>query len=160
MLRYLPHVLVAAVIAWAVWAVYDWGHDNGAAKVQAQWDKERTELLEAYADDMAKARERERELTEHMAEVAESYERDRADAQAAADRVVSELRAGNLRLHKRWQAAIATRDLSEAATAAGESDAAADDRHASASRIVRAAEHCDAQVRGLQAVIRSYRGEP
>ena len=159
-LNWVGPALGAIAIVAIIWLLYAWGHGNGKAEVQAQWDKERAEMLAAYAEDMANARERERQLTEHMAEVADIYERDRRDAQDAADRVVADLRAGNLRLHQRWQAAAATRDLSRAATATGEPDAAADDRDAAAARIVRAGALADAQIRGLQAVILSYRGEP
>ena len=153
-------LLLLALLTWGGWCLYSSGRDHGAAHVQGLWDKERNAMLEAYADDMAKARDRERQLTEHMAQVAATYERDRQDAQATADAVVADLRAGNLRLHQRWQAAAATRDLSRAATATGEPDAAADDRDAAAARIVRAGALADAQIRGLQAVILSYRGEP
>lgn len=158
-LREITAVVVLVVLTFIGWSLYSWGHGNGAAKVQARWDKERADLMAEYARDMADARERERQLTEHMAEVAAIYEKDRQDAQAAADAVVADLRAGNIRLHQRWQAAIATRDLSRAAAAPGEPDAAADDRDAAAARIVRAGAVADAQIRGLQAVIRSYRGE-
>lgn len=83
--------------------------------------------------------------------VAAQYEKDRADAQAASDRLVADLRAGNQRLHDRWQAAIATSELSAAAAAGAITDGRADDRHQSASRIIGAADACDAQVKGLQA---------
>lgn len=83
--------------------------------------------------------------------LAAQYEQEKADAQAASDRLVADLRAGNERLHQRWQAAVATRELSAAAATGGLADGAADDRFRSAGRIVGAADRCDAQVRGLQA---------
>lgn len=85
------------------------------------------------------------------AAVAAQYEKDKADAQAASDRLVADLRAGNQRLHTRWQAAIATCALSAAAAAASIADGGAADRIESAGRIVGAAAACDAQVKGLQA---------
>lgn len=83
--------------------------------------------------------------------LAAQYEQDKAHAQAAHDAVVADLRAGNQRLHQRWQAAVATGELSAAANAASLADGATDDRIQSAGRIVGAAAACDAQVRGLQA---------
>lgn len=83
--------------------------------------------------------------------LAAQYEQEKADAQAASDRLVADLRAGNERLHQRWQAAAATSELSAAAHAAGLADGAADDRFHSAGRIVGAADRCDAQVKALQA---------
>ena len=86
--------------------------------------------------------------------VAAQFEKEMTDAQAASDRVVAGLRAGNQRLHQRWQAAIATGELSAAAAAASSVDGGADDRYQSAGRAVGAADACDAQVRGLQAFAR------
>lgn len=83
--------------------------------------------------------------------LAAQYEKDKLNAQATHDAVVADLRAGNQRLHQRWQAAVATGELSAAAAAAGLADGGADDRIQSAGRIVGAAASCDAQVKGLQA---------
>ncbi len=90
--------------------------------------------------------------------VAAQYEKDKADAQAASDRLVSDLRAGNQRLHDRWQAAIATGELSAAAAAASIADGGAAGRYESAGRAIGAADACDAQVRGLQAFARLCSG--
>ncbi|MHC9085352.1 lysis system i-spanin subunit Rz [Luteimonas sp. RIT-PG2_3] len=100
--------------------------------------------------------EQERAKSAALAQVAQQYEQDKADAQKRADRVVADLRAGNERLHQRWQAAIATSELSAASAASGQLDAAAEDRAESAGAIVRAAIEADAQIRGLQAVVREY----
>lgn len=86
--------------------------------------------------------------------LAAKYEQDKAHAQAAHDAVVADLRAGNERLHQRWQAAAATSELSATAAAAGTADGGADDRFHSAGRIVGAADRCDAQVIALQAFAR------
>ena len=90
--------------------------------------------------------------------VAAQYEKEKADAQAASDRLVADLRAGNQRLHDRWQAAIATGELSAAAAAASIADGGAAGRYESAGRAIGAADACDAQVRGLQAFARLCSG--
>lgn len=82
--------------------------------------------------------------------LAAQYEKEKADAQTASDRVIADLLAGNVRLHQRWQASAATAELSAAAAAASEPDGAADDRIESAGRAIGAAAQCDAQVRALQ----------
>lgn len=86
--------------------------------------------------------------------LAAQYEKERVDAQAVSDRVVADLRSGNVRLHQRWQASVATGQLSAAAAAAAQSDGRTDDRIESAGRAIGAAAQCDAQVRGLQAFAR------
>lgn len=107
--------------------------------------------------DMNKTLIAERAKTAEMAVIAESFEAEKRNVQAAADRVVADLRAGNVQLRDRWQGCKA--DLSAASSGTGQPDATADDRSESAGRIVRAAAECDAQVRGLQYVIRADRGE-
>ncbi|CCP15863.1 putative endopeptidase [Stenotrophomonas maltophilia RA8] len=83
--------------------------------------------------------------------LASKYEKEKNDAQKVSDRLIADLRAGNQRLHQRWQASVATAELSAAAAAASQFDGRADDRIESASRVVGAAAQCDAQVRALQA---------
>lgn len=153
LLRYWPHILILTAllgIAGTIGhAIGSWGY----ADLEREIAEERAEMAEAVRKAEADARAAEQAAAGRIAAVAQRYEQEKSDAQAAADRVVSDLRAGNLRLHQRWQAALATGGLSRAATATGEPDAAPDDRSQSAGRIVRAAAECDAQVRGLQAVI-------
>ncbi|HEL5038912.1 TPA: endopeptidase [Stenotrophomonas maltophilia] len=83
--------------------------------------------------------------------LASKYEKEKNDAQKASDRLIADLRAGNQRLHQRWQASVATAELSAAAAAGGQPDGRADDRIESAGRAIGAAAQCDAQVRALQA---------
>ncbi|WP_313644474.1 endopeptidase [Stenotrophomonas sp.] len=90
--------------------------------------------------------------------LAAQYEKDKADAQAASDHLVAELRDGNQRLHQRWQASIATSELSATAAAARLTDGGADDRYQSAGRVIGAADACDTQVRALQTFARVCSG--
>lgn len=83
--------------------------------------------------------------------LASRYEKEKDDAQKATDRLIADLRDGNQRLHQRWQASIATAELSAAAAAGSQPDGRADDRIESAGRAIGAAAQCDAQVRALQA---------
>lgn len=90
--------------------------------------------------------------------LAAQYEQDKAHAQASHDAVVADLRTGNQRLHQRWQAAIATGELSATAAATGTVDGSAEDRIQSAGRIIGAAAACDAQVVALQRFARLCSG--
>ncbi len=87
--------------------------------------------------------------------VATQYEQEKADAESKGAAVADGLRAGNLRLQQRWAGCEAR--VSDLVASPGQPDGAADDRAASAGRIVLAAAQCDAQVRGLQALILSDR---
>lgn len=98
-----------------------------------------------------KAREAERKWATAYLEIGEQYEQDKSDAQAKHDATVAAIRAGHERLRKHWRCPVPN-----APAGAGEPDAAADDRAEGAGRIVRAAAECDAQVRGLQAIVRSW----
>lgn len=100
-------------------------------------------------------RETERVRAQRMYEIAADAEEGKAHAEETGARVAADLRADNLRLREHWRSCESTR-LPGIDPAAAELDAAADDRAESAGRIVRAAAECDAQVRGLQAVVHEY----
>jgi hypothetical protein len=104
------------------------------------------------------ARATEHASAERANEIAESYERGKQDAQVTSDRVAADLRAGNLKLRNAW-AGCETQRLSDATASASRIDAGADDRARSAGRIIAAGASCDAQVRGLQEIVRADRGE-
>jgi len=106
------------------------------------------------------ARAAEQKHADEMARIdREQQERDARD-QAANDRLVADLRADRVRLHSRWQAALATSRLSGAVATASGADESQRDRQDSAARIVRAADRCDAQVKGLQAIVEADRAPP
>src|SRR5690606_39864802 len=100
-------------------------------------------------------REAEQVRAQRMYELAAEYEQERKDAQAVADRTIADLRAGNVRLREQWRGCPEPH-MPGLDASAGEPDAAERDREESAGGIVRAAVECDAQVRGLQGVIREY----
>lgn len=105
----------------------------------------------AKADAAALTLKEERKSAAAANSLAAKFEKEKIDAQNSSARLVADLRAGNQRLHQRWQASLATAELSAAAAAASQPDGGADDRIESAGRAVGAAAQCDAQVRGLQA---------
>lgn len=104
-----------------------------------------------------KYRQAEQAKAAELAQVADQYEQDKRTNESKHNDLVAGLRAGNVKLHQRWQAALATGELSRTAASAAESDAAAADREGSAARIIAAADQCDAQIRGLQEVVKADR---
>lgn len=156
-LRYLPHALIATVLLAVAWFIgsglYQWGYDT--ANVRAE--KVIGEFARAEAEAQEKARAAERQMAEAVAEAANEYERGMADARAKADRVVADLRAGNLRLRQHWQASVATCELSGSAAAALHAEQQAQLRAESAARIVRLGAEADAQIRALQEAYEALR---
>ncbi|WP_242890237.1 endopeptidase [Stenotrophomonas maltophilia] len=121
-----------------------------AASTRDAMETER-DAARAEADAAAEILKVERGSAAAANTLASKYEKEKDDAQKASDRLIADLRDGNQRLHQRWQASVATAELSSAAAAASQPDGRADDRIESAGRAVGAAAQCDAQVRGLQA---------
>ena len=128
------------------------------ANVRADAESARAEASEARAKALSEVIETERAAAKRANEIAAQYEQDKLNAEAAAKRTADDLRAGNLRFRKLWEGCQAER-VPQANGAAGQPDAAADDRAESAGRIVRAADDADAQIRALQDFIRSERQE-
>lgn len=106
-------------------------------------------IAEAAAESARLARETEQRHGAIMGAVAQQHQEDLQHAQATYDATVFDLRSGAIRLQDRWGCA----DLSRVNTGPGLTDGQADDRSESAARIVRAAQECDSQVLGLQAVV-------
>lgn len=126
------------------------------ANVRADAESARAEASEARAKALSEVIETERAAAKRANEIAAQYEQDKIDAEAAAKRTADDLRAGNLRLRQQWEGCKAG-GVPQADRAAGQPDASADDRAESASRIVRAADEADAQIRALQEFIRAER---
>ena len=158
LLRYWPHLLALALAFGAgAWVGYQPGSAK-AAKAETALAQYRQEAAEQIAAAESMARQAEHRHAADMARIGQEHQEALRNAQAGYDRTVADLRSGNLRLQERWRSCAAS--LPGPGGAAGQPDAAADDRSESAGRIVRAAAECDAQVLGLQGVIRADRGVP
>ena len=155
--RSIPIWVYAAILALGVIGLQRVEVSHYKAQLSAVTTKHAVEA-QHVAELTAKASEAARAAEHGQAQafeaIATRYEQDKADALTAQAGVIADLRAGNLRLRDRW----ATQGLAtQVAASAGKPDAAADDRAASAGRIVRAARDADDQIRGLQAVLRAER---
>lgn len=146
---------VLAVIAIGT-ALYFRG-DSAISHSRAQQAESERDSARAEVNDLKAARDTEHRKAKEAQVIAAKYEDEKRAIETESARVVADLRAGNLRLRKLWEAQAATADLSRAVASTSQPDDQAADRAESASRIVRAAAECDAQVRGLQAVIEADR---
>jgi hypothetical protein len=103
------------------------------------------------------ARKAEQGKAAEIAGIAEQYEQDKVDAKADSDRAVADLRNGNTRLRQLWQAERATDSLSDAATATRHADEITRLREEAVGRIRGIGAEADAQIRGLQEVVKADR---
>ena len=95
------------------------------------------------------ARQQEQAHAQALADVAQQYEQDKQDAQDNHARLVADLRRGTVRLQDHWTCKAS---VPGAESGTGIADAGTDLRQAGAADLIAAADQCDAQVRGLQAV--------
>lgn len=154
-----PYLALGAVVAIAAAGAlgYSKGHQHASTDAKAAMLSYQADIKQIESDAKDKVRELEQELALEQVAVSEAYERGKDDAEAIGAAVVADLRSGNARLRQRWTSCQAER-VSSAPAPASESDAPTRDREESAGRIIRAAAQCDAQVRGLQALLRLERG--
>lgn len=151
--------IVGAAFAYGEVHGYGRGKDAGeravrAAEVKAANDRadaaeEREKAIQAQAD-------RYRTRAESQAAIATQYQEALLDENRKADKLADDLRTGDVRLRKLW-ASCQVSAPGQATPGGPEPDDEADDRAASASRIVRAAAACDAQVTSLQNILREER---
>jgi len=135
-----------------------------AVRMSLQRDAARVEVARlkaeyVAADAQARRRALETELRHaaDMQTLGEKLTQEMQDADETHRRTVADLERGTVRLRAHWQGCIATGDLSRSAEAAAGADDATELRRTGAAAIVRLADQCDVQVRGLQEVIRADR---
>lgn len=130
------------------------GKQAGNAEVKAlklQYAEETARVAGLALKAVELARKTEQAWGDAFIAVAIQHQKELNDANARGDAVAAGLRAGTDRLQKRWSCPVPR--APEAPASGRSADAATDDRAESAGRIVAAAATCDAQVRGLQAVL-------
>ena len=80
----LAAATAVACVAVGVWS-YRTGHERGAAAVQQKWDAERAAIAAAQAEELMKARQREKALTEAL-------DKQRLERRREVDRITAEYR--------------------------------------------------------------------
>lgn len=127
-------------------------HEKQAhAETKAQNAQVLQGLAEATAKTVTAVRKREAEVGALLADANDAREKDIAHAVENEKRVVTDLRAGNLRLRQQWASCAATARVSGDAAASVIADGQTELWAESAGRIVRAGDDADIQVAGLQA---------
>lgn len=129
------------------------GSEKGAVELARQSAKTADDAAKRARQSVAAiqaARAREQSWADKFAHADATHEEDMRRAQADYDRTVADLRAGNLRLRAQWRC-----PMSAPAGVDHGGSGGAGDWQASAGRIVRAAEQCDAQVRRLQSKLKA-----
>lgn len=146
---------LAALLALAVlWGGWQWrgklaaqGDADQARLALSEYQRESAENLARF---QAEARQQEHRHAADMARIGQEHREALTHAQTAADRLVADLRAGNVRMQERWRGCAA--GLPGAVAGSGGADESAGLQAESVGRIDRAVSECEAQVRGLQAV--------
>lgn len=147
-----PYVLGVAIVLLVLFLAYRHGVTTTDTAWQSRWDQQAAELANARTEAERLARQAERDSAQAMAAIDNAYQQGQADAKAESDRVIADLRAGNVRLRKRFTCPAAS-DLPAAGTSTGSSDAAQTGglQRDDAEFLVREAERADEVVRQLQA---------
>lgn len=149
-------LMLAGLIGWE-WR--DRSADAERATLVAQHATERQGAAERLARFEAMAREQEHRHAADMDRIAQEYLEELSNAKAESDRVVAGLRAGTIRLQDRWRGCGESPGVPDPFAGTRAPDAVTIDREQGAADLVHAARECDAQVRGLQSIIRKDRGQ-
>lgn len=135
---------------------------GASARVDLAQYKTKVVASTAKAADLATKAERIARRTEQahalaLSQVADQYEKDKLNDQAAHARDVAGLNSDKLRLRAHWQGCKATAELSGNAASAALADAAEQLRRADTATLIGIGREADTKERGLQQVIRADR---
>jgi hypothetical protein len=147
-------LILAAFLAYALWAAYDWAYDNGANAANVKAEKVIAQMAKAEAKAQADARAKEQASVEAMAAADAQHQKELQDAKDNEAATVAGLRSGNLKLRKLW---LGCRAPSETGASVSGADEEARLREEAVARVLRIGAEADAQIRGLQAVIEADR---
>lgn len=151
--------IVAAAFVYGEVHGYGRGKDAGERAVRAEEVKQandRADAAEAIAKATQEQAERYRFRAESSDQALTDYVEKLNDANRSRDKLAADVRTGDVRFRKLW-ASCQVSEPRPTPSGPGAADGEADDRAASASRIVHAADQCDAQVIALQNILLSER---
>lgn len=122
------------------------------AAVTAKFDAYKARMVELTEKSAAAAKKAQEEYRDLQKLAESSYQAGRDSAQLAQDVLVSDLRAGNVRVRKLWQACLSSAPKgNQAGSAAGGPDGVPNLWPEAAGRVVRVGDDADNQVKWLQA---------
>lgn len=151
-------VLFLALALWFGLFMRQCGRNERAAEVErlkAQHAEARARSAEALAKLATDYRDRERQMGDDFIAATVNHTETLRRVETERSRLVAGLLAGTDRLQDRWAGCVSA--AASSAAGAGASDGGARDRAESAGRIVAAAAQCDAQVAGLQSILKAER---
>ena len=146
-------LLLAGLTAFGI---QTWRLDSAQGKVAELERDVAQERLQAATDLLlfnAASRAKELAMKAGFDQALTETRKEQADAQANADRLVADLRAGAVRLRREWLACTSAASVPGTAEPAAGADAGTGLREARAGRIIGATDECDAHVRGLQRLL-------
>lgn len=147
-------LLVGLLIGAGWWG----GSRSGAAEVAAlrltQAERD-AKAAQALTKATTAARDIEHEMGDRFVAASLAHQQELRRAKADRDALAAAVRSGAVQLRDHWTGCLSA--AAQAAAGAGRSDAAADLRAAGAGDLVQVARNCDAQARGLQAVLNAER---
>ena len=150
----LGSLVLAGVVWWAYSTVWQRGYDVAAAEGDARLSGVLAQIEAERRQSEREARDTEQAEREQQAAIGQAYEQGKADAQVAADRTITDLRAGTVRLRDHWQGCENAKARVPATPATGsEPDDGAELRRQGAGALVLVGEQADAQIRALQAAL-------
>lgn len=151
----LAGLLAAAVVWGGVQTVRLAAAERESAKFETALAQVARDEAVARQEFEASARLRERTHQADLNAIEDAYDDRIREAEQAGDRTADDLRAGNLRLLKQWRSCESAPAVSGADPSGQWVDGSTELQAASVGRIDRAVSACDAQVIGLQDVIRA-----
>jgi len=157
LLRYWPHLL-AILLAFGAgaWVGSQLGNAR-ANKAELALSHVQRDAAQQLAAEEARARQAEHRHAADMARIANEHQEALRNAKAQSDQLVSDLRAGTVRLREQWRGCAARLPGSESST--GEVDEEAGLQAASVGRSDRAVSESEAQIVGLQDITRADRAK-
>ncbi|WP_156803338.1 hypothetical protein [Frateuria aurantia] len=148
-MRVMAGIIIALVLAVAGVSWHDIHETRAAAKAIAARDDAHAANVQLQL-----TLQTERNNTAAANAVAAQYEKDKAHAEQTATSIAADLRAARIRLRPVWRCPAATA-VPAASTGTGQPHAVTDVQAAAAAAVVRVGADADAQVKALQAFIRS-----
>lgn len=166
LLKLLPWYLLAtlALCGGVGWYSHHTGYNSGAAAVQVKLDKVNAQLAQERETASEAARAAEKKHAADLAAADATYQENLKDAKTNSDRLVADLRAGNVRLRGQWDACLASAAVPVLAGSAGREDASPGLWPAGEGTVlgditdqIHDADEADAWIKYLQSVIKADR---
>lgn len=158
-LRALPwQVYAAAGALLLLLAIHHHGVASGRAEVQGRFDAHLSADRGAEAVAKQRAQLREEQDRAAFAVIGATYQEGLINADAKGNAVAAGVRSGAIRLRPQWTCPAG--DRAEAAGPASGPDERAELRAADSGRLVRIGAQADAQVKGLQELLKAERARP